>query len=158
MTATADTESLTGHYEPAKPGATTPSEARSLYVNGQHVTAEVTGRTVAVFVGTHLLYQGELPAEVTDRGHVNRWVARYALQQADRSNSTDALTAVEYMLVSSKPRPRYEATLFYGEDWAVWDHKADDYVREIASGEPCLFLASNCRLWVGWMNERPEVA
>lgn len=73
------TEDLTGPYYPAVPGARTIRDARDLYVGDERVTAEVTGRRVTVFVGLRIVFEGDLPAEITTGREVNSWAAEIAL-------------------------------------------------------------------------------
>jgi hypothetical protein len=70
---------LSGHYEPNFPGAASLRDARALYIDGKHVTAEVHGREITIFVGTLIEYAGPLPESVTQRGQINTWVAEYLL-------------------------------------------------------------------------------
>ena len=72
---------LCGHYEPSMPGAASWREARPLYVEGKHVTAEVENvngaEWLTVFVGGAIVLSRPLPEQITNRGQVNSWVAMY---------------------------------------------------------------------------------
>ncbi|MFE4681610.1 hypothetical protein ACFRNJ_12330 [Streptomyces sp. NPDC056721] len=72
-------EDLTGHYEPNVPGARTLRDARPLYLNGKHVTVNIDGDRLYLYVGGTWLYSGAIPAEIKTRADVNPWAARTAL-------------------------------------------------------------------------------
>lgn len=72
---------LEGHYEPSQPGATSLRDAKPLWIDGQHVTAEVYfGRKVTIFLGCKLIFGGELPEEITEPSQVNPWAAQRAIE------------------------------------------------------------------------------
>lgn len=86
---------LNGHYEPSKPGATSLRDARPLWIDGQHVTAEVHDGTVTVFVGLKIAYDGLLPAHVTTPADVHAFAARMAVAYVgpdDEPAADDAAT------------------------------------------------------------------
>lgn len=80
MATATTTEDLTGDYYPAAPGARSWCEARDLHIGTDRVTCHVdNGRMAYVFIGVRLVFEGELPAEVTHSGHVNPWARDIAL-------------------------------------------------------------------------------
>jgi hypothetical protein len=68
------------HYEPSAPGARTWREAKPLYIDGQHVTAEAYQGEITIFLGCKIIYTGPIPAEA--QSSVNAWIAEYALAYA----------------------------------------------------------------------------
>lgn len=70
--------SLNGHYEPNAPGATTLRDARPLWIDHQHVTAEVHDGVITVFVGLKIAYDGALPEFITSGSLVNAFAAEMA--------------------------------------------------------------------------------
>ncbi|RPE39801.1 hypothetical protein EDD90_2819 [Streptomyces sp. Ag109_O5-1] len=95
-------QDLTGTYYPAAPGARTLREARDLYIGGKRVSAVVTGRTAAVFIGGEIAFEGQLPADITAGSQVNAWAAETALnttaKEAATVDAAETITAeaVEY--------------------------------------------------------------
>ncbi|MHB9861915.1 hypothetical protein [Streptomyces sp. YIM S03343] len=81
MNATAN--DLNGTYYPAAPGARTLRDARDLYINRQRVSATVTDRHATVFTGGEIVFDGQLPADITTGHEVNAWAAHTALAAAE---------------------------------------------------------------------------
>jgi hypothetical protein len=110
-----------GTYHPAAPGARTWREAHDLWIDGKHVTAGVEGNgtRLYVFLGTEMIYSGDMPADIKTAADVNPWAARYALNYTTtpaapvtpQEPATDELTEWERDLLASVPEitttPRY---------------------------------------------------
>jgi hypothetical protein len=107
-TTTTDTVAgdLTGTYYPAAPGARTWREARDLYIDGKRVSAVVYGRSAAVFIGGEMVFEGELPAEVTISGQVTAWtvaVATEAVEAAEQIVAEAAVIEAAEQIVAAAP-------------------------------------------------------
>jgi hypothetical protein len=75
------------HYEPSAPGATSLRDAKPLYIDGQHVTAEAYQGKITIFLGCKIIYTGPIPAEA--QNSVNAWVARYAIAYVGPAPESD---------------------------------------------------------------------
>jgi hypothetical protein len=69
-----------GTYRPSVAGARTLREAGELWLDGKHVTAGVEGNgtRLYIFLGTEMIYSGDMPSGITATHDVNPWVRQYA--------------------------------------------------------------------------------
>ncbi|MER5754366.1 hypothetical protein [Streptomyces sp. NPDC002088] len=70
-----------GTYSPAEAGARGWRDASPLWLDGRHVTAGVEGdgTRLYVFLGTEMIFEGDMPEGITGDGDVNPWVRQYAI-------------------------------------------------------------------------------
>jgi hypothetical protein len=70
-----------GTYKPAEAGARGWRDAAPLWLSGKHVTAGVEGNgtRLYVFLGTEMIYSGDMPNGIKTSADVNPWVRQYAI-------------------------------------------------------------------------------
>lgn len=109
---------LTGTYYPATPGARTWREATDLYIDGKRVSAVAADRTVIVFVGGEIVFDGTIPADINTPGQLHTWIAETAvtITAAEAATITAAeaatVTAAETITATAaQPAATHAATL-----------------------------------------------
>lgn len=114
-----------GTYRPAEAGARTLRDARELWLNGKHVTANVedSGTRLYVFLGTEMIYSGDMPNGIKTSNDVNTWVRQYA---------TGYVWAAEYRtLWSYRIRPGRVWGPYADAQFSDGTQSAEEYCRGI---------------------------
>lgn len=112
---------MNGSYRVNVLGAATLAEARELRVNGSPVTVEVHDGAATVFIGTRMIFDGPLPADVETPADVFAWAADTALNFDQKGTTMLDLNKIKFGTVLISPDRKRFAMVDAGTDSAGAD-------------------------------------